>query len=123
MLFFYSSLQEEFIWFLGFQLVGDNQARERLQIPDLYLFFLQIKKKKERNEEGRTEAWDRYKASRGTKGEREKKAKNERGGMARERQIKCKQQAVPGPRASKQQLLWQRVTHDPVQRCKTFAWM
>lgn len=61
---------------------GVNQARRRLQIPDFCMFFLQIKK---RNEEWRIEAWDRYKASRGTKGEREKKAKNERGGMEKER--------------------------------------
>lgn len=34
-------------------------------------------------ENGGTEARDRYEASRGTKAEREKKAKNERGGMER----------------------------------------
>lgn len=43
--------------------------------------------------------------------------KSKRGGTERARLIKCKQQAVPGPRASKQQLLWQHVTHDPIQRC------
>lgn len=49
--------------------------------------------------------------------QREKRVKNKRGGTERARLIKCKQQAVPGPRASKQQLLWQHVTHDPIQRC------
>lgn len=50
-------------------------------------------------------------------GAREKVKNKRRRNKEGEGWIKRKQQAVPGPRAVKQQLLWQHVTHDPIQRC------
>lgn len=64
---------------------GDNQARRPLQIPDLYMFFLQIKKQKKKTEWGIGEWKHGIKHRKHAEEQREKKAKNKRGGMERER--------------------------------------
>lgn len=62
---------------------GANQARRRLESPDLYMLFPQIKTRKEERKHGRKHGVDIKQAEEHREKER-RRAKNEREGMVRE---------------------------------------